>query len=156
MRSPEDALLKFRIASLGRSACVVPIKVQGEVIGMLVVARKEERAFAKIEQTLLEAVADYASISLVNARLFRALNDSMRASKDRAKEQNAVLESIRSSVVEELQAAAYPIDLLLTEKQGKLSDYQRQALQTARAVLQRLARAAEKTTPPVPIKLKKQ
>ena len=151
-----DALLKFRIASLGRSACVVPIKVQGEVIGMLVVARKEERAFAKIEQTLLEAVADYASISLVNARLFRALNDSMRASKDRAKEQNAVLESIRSSVVEELQAAAYPIDLLLTEKQGKLSDYQRQALQTARAALQRLARAAEKTTPPVPIKLKKQ
>jgi hypothetical protein len=44
----------------------------------------------------------------------------------------------------------------LTEKQGKLSEYQRQALQTARAALQRLARAAEKTTPPVPIKLKKQ
>lgn len=151
-----DALLKFRIASLGRSACAVPIKVQGEVIGMLVVARKEERAYEKIEQTLLEAVADYASISLVNARLFRALNDSMRASKDRAKQQNAVLESIRSSVVEELQAATYPIDLLLTEKQGKLSDYQQQALQTARAALQRLARAAEKTTPPVPIKLKKQ
>jgi DNA-binding response OmpR family regulator len=151
-----DALLKFRIANLGRSACAVPIKVQGEVIGMLVVVRKKERAFEKIEQTLLEAVADYASISLVNARLFRALNDSMRASKERAKQQNALLEAIRSSILEELQAATYPIDLLLTEKQGKLSDYQRQALQTARAALQRLARAAEKTTPSVPIKLKKQ
>jgi two-component system, NtrC family, sensor kinase len=67
-------LLKFRIANLGRSVCVVPIKVHLEVIGMLVVVRKEERAFTKTEQTLLEAVADYASISLVNSRLFRALN----------------------------------------------------------------------------------
>ncbi|HXQ38304.1 MAG TPA: GAF domain-containing protein, partial [Anaerolineales bacterium] len=138
------------------SACAVPIKVQKEVIGMLVIVRKEERPFEKLEQTLLEAVADYASISLVNARLFRALNDSMQASKNGEKQQNALLESIRSSIVEELQSATYPIDLLLTEKQGQLSAYQRQALQTARAALQRLARAAEKTTPPVPIKLKKQ
>lgn len=151
-----DALLKFRIANLGRSACVVPIKVQSEVIGMLVVVRKEEGPFVKIEQTLLEAVADYASISLVNARLFRALHDSMQASKDGAKQQNALVEAIRSSIIEELQSATYPIDLLLTETQGQLSDYQRQALQTARAALQRLARAAEKTTPAVPIKLKKQ
>ena len=151
-----DALLKFRVANLGKSACAVPIKVQKEVIGMLVVVRKEALPFEKLEQTLLEAVADYASISLVNARLFRALHDSMQASRDGEKQQNALLESVRSSVVEELQAATYPIDLLLTEKQGQLSDYQRQALQTARVALQRLSRAAEKTTPPVPIKLKKQ
>jgi DNA-binding response OmpR family regulator len=151
-----DVLLKFRIANLGRSACAVPIKIHSEVIGMLVVVRKQERPFGKLEQTLLEAVADYASISLVNARLFRALNDSMQTSKEGEKQQNALLESIRSSITEELQSATYPIDLLLTEKQGKLSEYQRQALQTARAALQRLARAAEKTTPPVPIKLKKQ
>jgi hypothetical protein len=37
-----------------------------------------------------------------------------------------------------------------------MTDEQRQALQTSRAALQRLARAAEKTTPPVPIKLKRQ
>ena len=151
-----DTLLKFRIANLGKSACAVPIKVQKEVIGMLIVVRKEEHPFEKIEQTLLEAVADYASISLVNARLFRALNDSMQASKNGERHQNALLESLRSSIVEELHSATYPIDLLLTEKQGKLSENQRQALQTARSALQRLARAAEKTTPPVPIKLKKQ
>jgi DNA-binding response OmpR family regulator len=151
-----EALLQFRVANLGKSACAVPIKVQKEVIGMLVVVRKEERPFGKLEQTLLEAVADYASISMVNARLFRALNESMRAAKKTQKQQNALLEVIRSSITEELQAATYPIDLLLAEKQGKLSDYQRQALQTARAALQRLARAADKTTPPVPIKLKRQ
>jgi len=151
-----EALLKFRVANLGSSVCAAPIKIQKEVIGMLVVVRKDERQFEKIEQSLLEAVADYASISLVNARLFRALNDSVQASKYGEKQQNALLESIRSSITEELQSATYPIDLLLAEKKGQLSTYQRQALQTSRAALQRLARAAEKTTPPVPITLKKQ
>ena len=50
---------------------------------MLVVVRKDTREFQKIEQTLLEAVADYASISLVNARLFRAVNEAMQSSRER-------------------------------------------------------------------------
>jgi len=150
-----EPLLKFRAANLGRSVCAAPIKVQKDVIGIMVVVRKEARPFERIEQILLEAVSDYASISLVNARLFRALKDSADASKEAQRRQNAVLEAVRSSVAEELHAAVYPIDLLLTEKQDRLSEFQRQALQTARAALQRLARAAEKTTPPIPIRLKK-
>jgi DNA-binding response OmpR family regulator len=150
-----EPLLKFRVANLGRAACAIPIKVQKEVIGMLVVVRKESRPFEKMDQTLLEAVADYASISLVNARLFRALNSSAQASREGERRQNALLESVRSSITEELQAAVYPIELLLTGKVGSLSEPQRQAMQTARAALQRLARAAERTTPPVPITLKK-
>ena len=150
-----EPLLKFRVANLGKSVCAVPIKVQKEVIGMLIVVRKEARPFEKIEQTLLEAISDYASISLVNARLFRALKDSVDSSKQGEKRQNALLEAIRSSINEELHSALYPIDLLLTEKPGQLSESQRQALQTSRAALQRLARAAEKTTPRISIKLKK-
>jgi GAF domain-containing protein len=150
-----EPLLKFRVANLGRSACAVPIKVQKEVIGMLVVVRKEARPFEKMEQTLLEAVSDYASISLVNARLFHALNSSAQASSEGEKRQNALLESMRKSVAEELKSAAYPIELLLTGKAGNLTDIQRQALQSTRAALQRLARAAEKTNPSTPISLKK-
>ena len=71
-------LEKFKVASLGKSAAVVPIKVQKEVIGLLMVLRKAERPFDRSDQTLLEAVADYASISLVNARLFRALEQTGR------------------------------------------------------------------------------
>jgi DNA-binding response OmpR family regulator len=150
-----EPLLKFRVANLGRSACAVPIKVQKEVIGMLVVVRKDSRPFEKMEQTLLEAIADYASISLVNARLFRALNSSVQTSKEGERRQNALLESIRSSITEELHSATYPIDLLLNDKNSNLTELQQQALRTARAALQRLARAAEKTTPPVSIALKK-
>jgi DNA-binding response OmpR family regulator len=151
-----DPLLKFRIANLGRAACAVPIKIQKEVIGMLVVLRRENRPFEKTEQALLEAVADYASISLVNARLFRALNNTIQASRDGEKRQNALLESMRSSIAEDLKSATYPIDLLLAEMTGNLTDHQREALRTARAALERMARAAERTTPPIPIRLKKQ
>jgi DNA-binding response OmpR family regulator len=151
-----EPLLKFRVANFGRSTCAVPIKIQKEVIGMLVVVRKDNRPFEKTEQALLEAVADYASISLVNARLFRALNNTIQASRAGERRQNALLESIRNSMAEDLKSATYPIDLLLTEMTGNLSERQREALKTARAALQRMARAAEKTTPPIPVSLKKQ
>lgn len=111
-------------------------------------------AFSRTEQTLLEAVADYASISLVNARLFRALNESAQSAKEAQRRQNIVLENVRSSVTEELRAALYPVELLLSEKAGPLTDEQKRALQTARAALQRLSLAAEKTTPPIPVRLK--
>lgn len=150
-----DPLLRFRVASLGKSICVVPIKVQLEVIGMLVVVRKDASTFTKTEQTLLEAVSDYASLSLVNARLFRALNESMQSAKEAQKRQNIVLEGIRSAVVEELRAATYPVDLLLTEMPGTLTKDQKQALQTTRSALQRLSRAAERTAPASPVSLKK-
>lgn len=151
-----EPLLKFRVANLGRSACAVPIKIQKEVIGMLVAVRKDLRPFEKIEESLLEAVADYASLYLVNARLFRAVNERVQSSREIEKRQNAVVESIRGAILEDLKSATYPIDLLLTEMTGNLSEHQREALKTARAALQRMARAAEKTTPPAPINLKKQ
>jgi two-component system NtrC family sensor kinase len=149
-----DPLQKFRIANLGRSVCVVPIKVQLEVIGILVVVRKEARAFTKTEQTLLEAVADYASISLVNTSLFRALNESTQAAREVHKRQNAVLESIRNSVMDEVRAAIQPVDLLLTEMPGVLTNDQKQALHAARSALQRLSGTAEKTMPAMSVPLK--
>lgn len=150
-----EPLQKFRVAHLGKSACAIPIKVQKEVIGMLIAVRKDGRPFGETEQALLEAVADYASISLVNARLFRALTSSARATRDGEKRQAAALESLRSAINGELPAALYPIDLLLTEKTGQLTADQRQALQTIRAALQRLARAAEKTSSPGSTRSKK-
>lgn len=149
-------LEKFRLASLGKSAAVVPIKVQNEVIGLLLVLRKAERPFDRSDQTLLEAVADYASISLVNARLFRALEQTAEAAKSGEKQQNALLESIRDSVSEELHTARDILTMLLDQKAGTLSEEQRQALETLQSALQRLARVTEKTIPPLAPTLKKQ
>lgn len=150
-----EPLLRFRVANLGRSVCVVPIKIQKEVIGMAVVVRQDERPFEKMEQTLLEAICDYVSISLLNARLFQALNNSVHSSKEGENRQNALLESVRNSIAEELRSVIEPVDLLLAGKIDSITDAQRQALRGARAALQRLTRAVEKTTPSIPITLKK-
>jgi DNA-binding response OmpR family regulator/signal transduction histidine kinase len=79
-----DPLKRFAISNLGRTALIVPIKAQKQVIGLLAVMRKIPAAFSQSDQNLLEAVSDYASISLVNARLFRALDERARTAQHNA------------------------------------------------------------------------
>lgn len=149
------SLEKFKVASLGKTAAVVPIKVQNEVIGLLLVLRKAEHPFDRADQSLLEAVADYASISLVNARLFRALEQTADAASYGARQRNALLEAVRESVRDEVQAVRYPIESMLALKAGPLTEQQREMLDSAHAALQRLARVTEKTVPPLMPTLKK-
>jgi DNA-binding response OmpR family regulator len=139
-----EPLLKMRVASLGRSVCAIPVKVQKEVVGMLLLMRREARPFEKAEQVLLEAVADYLSISLVNARLFGAFNSSVRATRDAETRQAAFLKSLHGQLIKDLKSAVQPIDLMLAEKTGKLSDAQGEALKTTRMALQQLARTVER------------
>lgn len=140
---------RFRVSTLGKSAAVVPIKAGKDVIGLLLVVRKKERQFDRAEQTLLEAVADYASISLVNAHLFQALEQAAESAKSGEKLQNALLESVRETVREEIEVATPPIELLLSQNPGPLTEQQRRELETVHVALQRLARATEKTVPPM-------
>jgi two-component system NtrC family sensor kinase len=74
-----EGLSQFKLARIGKAALLAPIKVREQTIGVICVARQEARPFGEREQAMLEAVADYASISLVNARLFQVLE--ARASK---------------------------------------------------------------------------
>jgi two-component system NtrC family sensor kinase len=68
-----DGLAQFKLARLGKAALIAPIKVRDKPIGVIAVAREKARPFSGREQAMLEAVADYASISLVNTSLFQAL-----------------------------------------------------------------------------------
>ena len=84
-----DALKRFKISMLGHAAMIMPIKAQKQVVGLLVVMRKGEKAFEASEQDLLGALADYASISLVNAHLFRAAENRAKSLQSMA--ENAAL-----------------------------------------------------------------
>jgi two-component system, NtrC family, sensor kinase len=141
-------LEKFKVAALGKSAAVVPIKVQSEVIGLLIVVRKADREIDKVAQSLLEAVADYASISLVNARLFRVVQQNVEAARMNEKQRIAMLEALRESIREEMQVSMYPLEALLSGKPGVLTAEQEQALKTIQSSLQRLSRSGEKTVVP--------
>jgi GAF domain-containing protein len=141
-------LEKFKVAVLGKSAAVVPIKVQSEVIGLLIVVRKTEREIEKVTQSLLEAIADYASISLINARLFRVVEQNAEAARMNEKYRVAMLESLRESIREEIQGSMYPLESLLSGNSGALTEGQEQALKTIQGSLQRVARSDEKTVAP--------
>jgi DNA-binding response OmpR family regulator len=143
-------LQKLKVSTLGRSIAVIPIKIQNEVIGLLLVVRKVDREIARDTQTLLEAMADFASISLVNARLFQALEKTAETARTGEKYHIATLESLRDSIRSELQVAGYPLNFVLTETLGTLSPEQRQALESVQVALQRLARSSEINIASVP------
>jgi two-component system NtrC family sensor kinase len=68
-------LERFKLRQLGRAVLVVPIQVREETIGLLVIINNEEQPFTASQQALLEGVADFASISMANALLFKALEE---------------------------------------------------------------------------------
>jgi two-component system NtrC family sensor kinase len=147
-------LQKFKVAALGQSAAVLPIKVQNEVIGLLIVVRKADREIDKTAQALLEAVADFASISLVNARLFRAIEESAEAAKINEKNHRMMLDALNDAIREEMQVSIYPLEAMISASLGPLNEGQEQALKTIQNSLMRLARATEKTVQPNPVKTK--
>jgi len=132
-------LQKFQLATLGGAAAVIPIKVSNEVIGLMVLVRKSQVAFGDMEKTLLEAVADYASISLVNERLFRVVERNAEAARTGEKQQNALFRSLKQAVQKDLDGVLYPLGLMLTGKTGPLNAEQRKALASANAAAQKLS-----------------
>jgi two-component system NtrC family sensor kinase len=142
-----EPLKHFNVASLGLSVMAVPIKIQQEVIGLLEVVRKSDQAFENTMQSVLGAVADYASISLVNAHLFRTVQESADAAQAGEKKKVEQLRELESL----LQSVTYPIDLLLSGKMGRLTTKQQQALETAQSSLDRAAQlvAASQLSQPI-------
>ncbi len=140
-------LQKFKIAALGKSAGVVPIKIKNEAIGLLIVVRKKDKEFLKDSQTMLGAMADYASISLVNSRLFQALGHAAENARSSEKSRSVLLDALRKSVRAEVEASVYPLNLVLTEMPGALNAEQKKALEAVKDSLMRLTRASENTTP---------
>lgn len=67
-----EPIKRFKVKVLGESIIIVPVKIQRQVMGLLVLMRKLPDSFSQSEQRLLEAMTDYASISFSNARLFRS------------------------------------------------------------------------------------
>ncbi len=66
-----DDLTKIKTAYLVRSIMYVPLKIKGRVNGVLSVAnRQQPRDFTNHDLRLLSALADYAAISVENAKLF--------------------------------------------------------------------------------------
>lgn len=149
-----EPLEHFHISRLGKSALMVPVKVKNEVIGVLVVLRKKPRPFGAGKRALLESVSDYASISLVNARLFRALEQrarSMQNAVENAQASERNKEQILLNIYQELSPpmanASETIASLLIGEDARLNATQKTLLRSASENLQRVSQILEALAP---------
>jgi two-component system NtrC family sensor kinase len=138
-----EPLQRFKVAQLGQSALVVPVKLKKEVVGLLVVVRKEPHPFNPSNRTLLEAVADYASISLVNASLFRALEERARslqqavdAAQSSERKKVDTLHTLQRDLSQPLNSAVKSVDAMLTGETTRLNATQKTVLRNALDSLQ--------------------
>jgi FixJ family two-component response regulator len=69
----DDHLEGVRISKSGKPTLVTPILSHRVLIGLLVMMRDDPRPFSSNEQTLLEAISDYASLSVTKIRLIQAV-----------------------------------------------------------------------------------
>ncbi len=145
-----EPMKRFKIASLGQAALIVPVKVQKQVIGLLIMLRKTSAAFTESEQHLLEALADYASISLSNARMFKmiearaqqhqALAESAQASE---KITNEVLRVVKKELRGPIETARGALERLVKDPTIRWAPNHRVDLSAVQDNLNQLARASE-------------
>lgn len=138
-----DPLKRFPISMLGQAALIVPIKVQKQVIGLMIAVRTANQPFNPGEQSLLGAMADYAAISLVNARLFRALEERARSLQQTAenaqaneKAQNDLLTNLNRQLRQSLEKAQTALKELLDGNNLRISTDQRRSVLMARESVQ--------------------
>ncbi len=149
-----EPIRRFKLASLGQSVLVVPIKVQRKVIGILVVMRSQSLPFKGSEQNLVEAVADYLSIYMVNVRLFKVVEDRARYLQvmvDNAQtgEQviNGILQSVKKEIASPIKDARSALARLEGDTSVRWNPTQREWIMTLQDKLILLDQIAEAITP---------
>ncbi len=149
-----EPLARFKVSQLGQSTLIVPIKLKKEVVGLLVVVRKAAESFSSSNKTLLEAVADYASVSLVNASLFRALEERARAMQQTAEQAQAsdrkkdqVMLNFKKEIQPKLEKTIREIEEFLVREDARLNAAQKSGMRNSLENLHSAADTVEKLRP---------
>ena len=116
--------------------------------------RKQPNPFGLSEQHLLDALADYASISLVNARLFRTVEGRARSLQQVAdtaqvgeKVKNEILRAVKNELNRPVSTALTALLQLSKDPALRLRPDQRQQLAIAQDTLLDIQQIAEAITP---------
>lgn len=149
-----NPLKKLKISQLGQSALVVPVKIRKEVIGLLVVMRKQPIPFTSGNITLVEAIADYASISLANARLFQSLEERTQkllseAHNSRISQQNIdqLLLAVKQRVQPSLSSSINLISGLLSDRHLMINETQKSILNLTMSELRSISNSFSSISP---------
>ncbi|MBM4423480.1 MAG: hybrid sensor histidine kinase/response regulator [Chloroflexi bacterium] len=115
-------ILQMKISQIAKAALVMPVKAREQTVGVLTVANRAPKPFTEQSKTLLNAVADYASIAIVNVRLFQALEQRTQAMqqsyetlKAGEKHRGEVLAKITQQMRSPVTQAKSAVDLIMGE-----------------------------------------
>ncbi|MEN4012165.1 MAG: ATP-binding protein [Bellilinea sp.] len=149
-----EPLKRFKVAALGQSALIVPVKVSRQVIGLLTLIRRKAEPFKESEQRLVESIADFASISLVNARLFRVMEE--RARQQQILAENALtgekitaelLQKVRQELLLTIEMQQNALNRLTQDATARWSNPQRENLTILNQTLDTLGQISNAITP---------
>jgi signal transduction histidine kinase/FixJ family two-component response regulator len=136
-------LKRFKVARLAKAALVVPVKMQKEVVGLMVVVRDTPQPFSNSNKTLLESLADFASIALVNVHLFRAVEDrarSMQTVAETFQERQArhfeILGWINQSLENTLMMVTQEVSMLVNNPLNPITENQQTSIDAIQKHLQ--------------------
>ena len=144
-----EPLAKMAAGQIVKAAAAVPIKAKDRVMGVIVVGNKSGRPFADRDQSLLSAVADYASVALVNARLFQELEARARglqqAYDELARQGGLPTEAAAKlkDLANRLAPVAVSLDAVLRGEVGPVNTKQAEALRLIMDRLETARRTAE-------------
>lgn len=137
-------LRRFKVARLGKSALVVPVKLRKEVVGLMVVMRNDPKPFNSSNKALLEALADYASVSLVNVSLYQAVEDrarSLQSVAESARESERIKAEILKKISQELEKPllmiSQEVEVLTSNRRNTLSKNQLASINSVKEHLHR-------------------
>jgi DNA-binding response OmpR family regulator len=144
-------LKQYRISKLGNSALLIPVKSKDRVTGILTVMRKLEKPFGESDQTLLQAISGFISISTANAHLLHELDVRTSVTHQLHPEQVTAAtlkkDDLDQELEESINASIDPILTLIIEENQKLTEKQTRLLQTAQKELQKVLSILERKKP---------
>ena len=67
-----DPIKRFKVKIFGESIIIVPVKIQHQTIGLMILMRKDNHPYSKSEQRFLEALSEYIAISILNSKILKS------------------------------------------------------------------------------------
>jgi signal transduction histidine kinase/ActR/RegA family two-component response regulator len=111
-----------------RSLVAVPMLREGQVVGALVVRRKRTGDFSPEVLTLLETFAAQSALALINARLYRDLQEQSAALRSASRHKSEFLASMSHELRTPLNAVLGFSEVLLERMFGEINERQEEYL----------------------------
>ncbi len=111
-----------------RSMIAVPLLLEGEAIGAIVVARRIVRRFSDREVQVVETFADQAAIAIQNVRLFNEIQDKSRELEAANRHKSEFLANMSHELRTPLNAIIGFSEVLLEAMFGEINTKQREYL----------------------------